>query len=244
MTAVFTVEYRRNSVVRVGRLVLMNFHLQNRASFLERLDQQTVNAILEKAEKRQVKAGRMLQTAGEAGKHLCILQNGRARYYKTTLSGDEITLRVLGPGDVFGLVTLLARPMSYMVNVDAVSDCNLFVWRHVIIRTFAEAHPQLAENALLISLRYLKGYTDRHARLISGTGKERLGATLLHLAHRTGSVRPHGIEIDVTNEHLGSLSDISRFTTSRLLNVWQREGTLSKSRGKITLHTPEGLTSD
>jgi len=92
-------------------------------------------------------------------------------------------------------------------------------------------------------LRYLKGYTDRHARLVCGIGKNRLAVTLLDLAHRTGSVRPYGIEIEDTNEQLGSLSDISRYTTSRLLTAWQQNGTLSKARGKIIIHTPEGLTA-
>jgi CRP/FNR family transcriptional regulator, nitrogen oxide reductase regulator len=221
----------------------MDLRPSHEVALLAKLDQETVHAILAKAEKRQVKAGRILQTAGDLGKHLCVLRNGRARYYQTTESGDEIMLRILSPGEVFGLVTLLARPMSYMVNVDAMSDCNLLVWDHASIRAFARSHPRLAENGLQISLQYLKGYVDRHARLVSGIGKQRLAVTLLDLARRTGFVRPHGVEIDATNEQLGSLSDISRFTTSRLLREWQRRGTLSKARGKITIHTPEGLTA-
>jgi len=86
-------------------------------------------------------------------------------------------LRILAPGDVFGLVTLLPRPMYYMVNVDAISDCNLLVWEHARLRKFARAFPQLAENALHISLRYLKGYTNRHARHSAATRAEvRIGA--------------------------------------------------------------------
>jgi CRP-like cAMP-binding protein len=222
----------------------MNLHRsQHEIALLAKLDQPTVHAILAEAEKRQVKACEILQTTGELGTHLCILQKGRARYYKTTESGDEIMLRILAPGDVFGLVTLAAHPMPYMANVDAISDCNLLVWKHARIRAFAKAYPLLAENALQISLGYLKRYSDRHARLVLGTGKQRLAATLLDLARRTGSVRPHGVEIHGTNEQLGSLSDISVFTTSRLLAAWQRMGTLSKARGKIILHAPEGLTS-
>jgi CRP-like cAMP-binding protein len=152
-------------------------------------------------------------------------------------------LGILAPGDVFGLVTLLARPTPYLANVDAISDCNLLVWKHARIRTLAKAHPVLAENALQISIGYLKAYSDRHRRLIRGSGKQRLAATLLDLAHRTGFVRPHGVEIHTTNEQLGSLSDISGFTTSRLLAAWHRKGTLSKARGKIILHAPEGLTT-
>lgn len=222
----------------------MNLHRsQHEIALLAKLDKQTVHAILADAEKRQVKAGRILQTTGELGTHLCILRKGRARYYQTTETGGEIMLRILSPGDVFGLVTLLARPMPYLANVDAISDCDLLVWKHASIRTLAKAHPLLAENALQISMGYLKAYSDRHSRLIGKSGKQRLAATLLDLAQRTGIVRPHGVEIHATNEQLGSLSDISPFTTSRLLAAWHRKGTLSKARGNIILHAPEGLTT-
>jgi CRP-like cAMP-binding protein len=215
---------------------------QHEIALFANLDQQTVRGILAEAEKRQVKAGRILQTEGELGRHLCVLRKGRARYYKTNKAGDEIMLRILAPGDVYGLVTVLARPMPYLANVDAISDCDLLVWKHTSIRMFAKAHPVLAENALQISLGYLKAYSDRHARLVCETGKQRLAVTLLNLAHRTGFVQPQGVEIHATNEQLGSLSDISGFTTSRLLAAWHRKGMLSKARGKIILQAPEGLT--
>src|SRR5437870_5313177 len=50
-----------------------------------------------------------------------------------------------------------------------------------------------------------------------------------------------GISIDITNEHLSSLSDISSFTASRLLSRWQRDGKLVKERGRVTLLAPESL---
>jgi len=206
------------------------------------LDAQTVQSILAEGQPRQAKAGQVLQITGQPGTHLFLLRTGRVRYFNTTESGQEISLYILAPGDAFGLVALLDQPMTYMASADALSDSEFLAWKHESIRALARTHPQISENAMQISLRYLKEYVDRHARLLSGTAKRRLGVTLLDLARRTGSVRPHGVEIDVTNEQLGSLSDISRFTTSRLLSSWERAGALSKSRGKITLHSPECLT--
>jgi len=212
-------------------------------ALLAGLDQHAVLSILAEGQVRQVKAGQILQTAGQPGTHLFLLRKGRVRYFSTTESGQEISLYVLAPGDAFGLVALLDRSMTYMANTDALSDCELLAWRHETIRDLAKAHPQISENAMQISLHYLKEYVERHARLLSGTAKRRLGVTLLDLARRTGHVRPDGVEIDVTNEQLGSLSDISRFTTSRLISSWERSGALSKSRGRIKLHAPECLTS-
>jgi CRP-like cAMP-binding protein len=69
----------------------------------------------------------------------------------------------------------------------------------------------------------------------------RLAQVLLQLATDAGEVQPSGIVIDITNEHLSSLSDISSFTASRLLSRWQRDGKLIKVRGRVTLLAPESL---
>ena len=46
---------------------------------------------------------------------------------------------------------------------------------------------------------------------------------------------PGGVELDITNEELASAAHITAFTTSRLLNEWQRDRALIKRRGRIVL---------
>jgi CRP-like cAMP-binding protein len=215
-----------------------------KTNFLADLDQRAVDKILSAAARQQSPARHQLLSAGQPATHLFMLRSGRVRYYKITKSGDEIVLHMLGNGDVFGLGTLLKQPTSYMGSAEALSECDLLVWEHMSIRTQAAAHPQLAENALRIVLQYLRSYVDRHIGLVSTNAQHRLAITLLDLGHRTGRVLPHGVEIEATNEQLGSLADISRFTTSRLLKGWERSGAISKMREKVVIHTPEALATE
>jgi CRP-like cAMP-binding protein len=215
-----------------------------KTNFLADLDQRAVDKILSAAARQQSPARQQLLSAGQPATHLFMLRSGRVRYYKITKSGDEIVLHMLGNGDVFGLGTLLKQPTSYMGSAEALSECDLLVWEHMSIRTQAAAHPQLAENALRIVLQYLRSYVDRHIGLVSTNAQHRLAITLLDLGHRTGRVLPHGVEIEATNEQLGSLADISRFTTSRLLKGWERSGAISKMREKVVIHTPEALATE
>jgi CRP/FNR family transcriptional regulator len=208
------------------------------------LDKRAVNTILSFAATQKSPARRQLLTEGQPATHLFMLKTGHIRYYKTTKSGDEIVLCMLANGDVFGLGTLLKRPTNYMGSAEAMSDCDLLVWEHASIRTQAAAHPRLAENALRIVLQYLRSYVDRHIGLVSTNAQHRLAITLLDLGHRTGRVLPHGVEIEATNEQLGSLADISRFTTSRLLKGWERSGAISKGREKVVIHMPEALATE
>ncbi|MFY9939849.1 MAG: helix-turn-helix domain-containing protein [Silvibacterium sp.] len=52
-----------------------------------------------------------------------------------------------------------------------------------------------------------------------------------------------GVELNVRNEELANEANITVFTASRLLNEWQRQGILTKSRGKVVLRSPEALMS-
>jgi CRP-like cAMP-binding protein len=215
-----------------------------KTNFLADLDQRAVDKILSTASRQQSPARQQLLSAGQPATHLFMLRSGRVRYYKITKSGNEIVLHMLGNGDVFGLGTLLKQPTSYMGSAEALSECDLLVWEHTSIRTQAAAHPQLAENALRIVLQYLRSYVDRHIGLVSTNAQHRLAITLLDLGHRTGRVLPNGVEIAATNEQLGSLADISRFTTSRLLKGWERSGAISKGREKVVIHIPEALATE
>ena len=190
---------------------------------------------------RRVSAKRMIVTAGDDAAHLFVLRKGRGRYFRLTETGDEVLLQLLSPGDSFGIGTMLKNPRPYIASAEATSDVEMLVWDHASIRKFAGLYSQIGDNALRIVLQYLKRYVDRHVALVTKPAEKRLAETLLSLGQRSGQVHPSGVQVDVTNGQLGALADISLFTASRLLSEWERKGTVSKSRGKVMIHSPEAL---
>ena len=212
--------------------------------FLEGLEKSAIESIVAAAQVRQIAAKRTILTEGEPASHLFLLRTGQARYYKLTKTGNEILLHLLLPGDVFGLGTLLKHPPDYLGSGETLSDCELLAWEHTSIRKLTKDYPQLAENALRIVVSYLKSYSDRHAGLVATSAQQRLAAALLNLGHRTGRVNPHGVEVEATNAQLSALADLSPFTTSRVLGRWERDGSVSKTRGKVLIHSPEALIVD
>jgi CRP-like cAMP-binding protein len=77
--------------------------------------------------------------------------------------------------------------------------------------------------------------------LVSDTAEERLAYTLVELVSRAGHLHAGRLEVDIKNEDLASLADISIFTASRLLKNWERKGALEKQRGKVLIRSPEKL---
>jgi CRP-like cAMP-binding protein len=92
-----------------------------------------------------------------------------------------------------------------------------------------------------IVLRYVGEFSRRHAALVEETAQMRLAHVLVDLADRIGKPSSKGVDIRVSNDDLGALADVSRFTTSRTVAEWSKRKVIRKQRNSITLVAPEGL---
>jgi CRP-like cAMP-binding protein len=213
-------------------------------TLLSGISNESREQILAMAQFRRVPAKEMLIRAGETATFLFLLHAGTAKYYRVTKQGQELLLRWLIPGDVFGLGTMLKHPPDYMGSVQTLDESEVYCWNHPDVRKIVKVYPQLGENALRIALLYLSGYAERHSSLLSRTAEQRVARCLLNLGNRTGHHYPGGAEVDITNEQLGSLSDVGLFTVSRILNKWERSGAIGKLRGRVFIKVPEKLITD
>jgi CRP-like cAMP-binding protein len=211
-------------------------------ALLAGLDRRSVQAVVRAARVRHQAPNVVLITEGHPANDLFLIKTGYARFYRVTTAGEDITLLWLGPGDIVGLASLLVEhPATYLANAETMSRCELLGWNRALIRRFAARQPRIMENGLGLSSAYLRNSLRRHAALATTPSETRVARSLQHLADKIGRVRSSGVEIDVNNELLSSLSDVSPFTTSRILAGWARSGKISKQRGKIILHAPDAL---
>src|SRR5262245_54461436 len=212
-----------------------------RPKFFEGLDGPAVREILDAGTFRKIPEREIVLVAGDIASHLFLLVSGHANFYRFSQEGDKILLSGLSKGDVFGLGSLLSRRTHYLATAETTRVSDFVVWEQALIRKLAKQHPRLAENALAIVLQYLAAHADRLVDLVTLSAADRLARAIFHLSKNTGKIGPNGIEIQATNEELSELANVSSFTASRLLNKWVRRGALTKSRGKLFVHTPEEL---
>lgn len=205
------------------------------------LSDSNLQEIFDAGSLRQVGPKTNVIVAGEKSTHLFLLQSGRARSYLLTESGSEVVLLWVVPGGVLGLASLLADAPNSPMHAMAVTDCEFLVWDRDALRRLVKAYPELKENGFRLALHYLKRYMRRHVNIVTKSAESRLAQRLLELGSEAGVVESQGIAIDITNEQLSSLSDISPFTASRLLSRWEHENWLTKERGRVTLLDPDEL---
>ena len=208
------------------------------------LQDSEIKAVEAAATRRQFEPSQIIIRANEPAKSLFLVGTGCVDYHVTNEAGRDVLLRRLATGDVFGVGCFLSRPIGYLGTAKAVQHIHVLEWKHQVIRQLAKNYPQLVENGLRTVLRYLALYAKRHVALVSNSAQERLACALSSLGSRTGHAVPSGVEVDIKNQDLASLADVSFFTASRLLTVWDRDGVVEKSRGKIVIRSPEKLLAE
>ena len=198
-------------------------------------------SILKAATPRQFLANSVVLNQGNPAKNVFLLTTGRARHFFITETGHKILLNWLVPGDTFGGYAMLATPASYLVGTETVKDSGVLVWDRVTVRNLVARYPRLLDNGLLTAGDYLAWYLAANVALTCHPARQRVAEVLVNLARGIGENVSGGIELDFTNEELANAANVTLFTASRILNQWEREGFVVKSRGKVLLRSPERL---
>jgi CRP-like cAMP-binding protein len=212
-----------------------------RSRFLQGLAPFERAAILKAATPRRFPANSVVLDQGHPANHLFLVITGRARHFFITENGTKILLNWLVPGDTFGGYTVLATPASYLVSTETVKDSGVLMWDRSTIRSLVARYPRLLDNGLLTASDYLAWYLAANVALTCHSARQRLARVLVSLARGIGEKVSGGMELDFTNEELANAANVTLFTASRILNQWQRQGLVVKSRGKVLLPSPERL---
>ncbi len=197
--------------------------------------------ILSAAVLRRYPAKAVVVEQGHTGDEVFLLASGRARHFFITEGGQKILLNWLVPGDLFGAYAGLFRPIPSLFGAETVKNCDALVWDRAAIRSLIARYPRILDNGLSIAGHYLAWFLAAHVALTCHTARQKLAHVLVGLSKGIGQRVPNGFLLDVTNEELAYSANVGFFNVSRLLNQWQRQGILQKSRGKILLSAPHRL---
>jgi len=212
-----------------------------RSRLLDGFAKPDLDSIVGAATESQFPANSTITSQDARADQLFLLVKGAARYCFVTEGGRKVLLLWLRPGDVFGSRAMLAEPSTYLVGTEVIKDSSALVWSREVIRGLGARYPLLMDNALSIASDYLGWFLAAHLALITRNARERLAEVLIGLADCIGHKTPNGVELEITNEELSNTAHVTLFTTSRVMSEWQRQGVLSKRRGRLVLRSPERL---
>jgi CRP-like cAMP-binding protein len=212
-----------------------------KSQLLDGLPSPDRKTILAAATHRRFAANSVVINQGHPADHLFLLAKGHARHFFIAEEGKKLLLRWLGPGDCFGARTILSNPCSYLAGTETITESSVMVWDRPSIRSLVDRCPRLLENALLTASDYVTWHLTAQIGLACYTARQRVTQVLITLARTIGKETSNGIVLAITNEELANAANVTPFTTSRLISVWQRSGILVKRRGKLLVRSSERL---
>jgi CRP/FNR family cyclic AMP-dependent transcriptional regulator len=206
-----------------------------------RVPDRELEALASNLGKRTFGKGMIIFHGGSLGQTLYIIESGLVRIFSLSESGQELTVNLYGPGQVFGEMALLdqrprsagalcmERTVTYTLRRDAFARC-------------LEAAPVLANgifDLLIARLRYTTSHLESLAFLdVYG----RVAGKLLELGRRHGH-QGDGIEIDLrlTQAELATWVAASRESVNKVLSSFRDQGLIAVDGQGITILDWRGL---
>lgn len=183
---------------------------------------------------RALPGGTLANRQGQVGLRVQVVRQGTIKLQRQHPNGHVRIMRLLGPGQVFGLEALLRAPYSHdAAPVGQVGLCSI---PGPALLRWADHHPQ----AYASLMHHWKASVDQADFVIdslsTGTARERVMRLLQHLARH----RPDGGFTPPSRADMGALLGLTTETASRTMAAFAREDRLVERAGVMYLNPARG----
>jgi CRP-like cAMP-binding protein len=180
--------------------------------------------------------GQVLFSEGDRGDRLYIVRRGKIKLGRTSADGRENLLAVLGPGEMFGELSLF-DPGARTATATAVTDSRLAGLGHADLKPWLTRRPEVAPPLLQALAQRLRRTNENLADLVFSDVPGRVAKALLDLARRFGVQGDDGVHVthDLTQEELAQLVGASRETVNKALAEFQARGWIRHEARAVVL---------
>ena len=198
--------------------------------------------ILSLAASRRYAAGAPVFVQGEPAESFFVLLHGRLRVTQINAEGQQTIVRMVNPGDLFGIAKALRRA-DYPGTATAVSESIALAWPMASWDGILQQHPSLAVNAMQTMGQRLQEAQARVRELSTEEVERRVAHTVLRLVSQAGRKEADGIRIDfpVSKQDIAEMTGTTLHTVSRILTAWENAGLVEGGRQKLLVKDPHRL---
>jgi CRP/FNR family transcriptional regulator, nitrogen oxide reductase regulator len=201
-----------------------------------------LDAILAEARSARIPKNSAVFEQGADAHSFFLLLHGHVRATKATPGGQQIVVRYVTPGEIFGVAPAIGLS-AYPATATAMADSVVLVWPSSVWPRLIAQHPALAANTLQTVGARLQ---ESHTRVIEMSTEQverRIAHTLLRLVKQAGRKVEQGIEIDfpISRQDIAEMTGTTLHTVSRTLSAWESQGLVEGGRQRIVVRDAHRL---
>ncbi len=220
----------------------MDNDVLRQAPLFSALDDEAASALRASMTEQKIRRSEVLFREGDSGDRLFVVADGKIKLGRTSADGRENLLAILGPGQMFGELSLF-DPGPRSATVTAVTDVKLLVLGHDEMVRWLSGRPEVARGLLSQLAGRLRKANDVVADLVFSDVPGRVAKALLDLSARFGRTADDGVHVhhDLTQEELAQLVGASRETVNKALADFAQRGWLRLEPRSVVLLDVERL---
>ncbi|MCJ8163206.1 Crp/Fnr family transcriptional regulator [Pontibacter sp. E15-1] len=212
------------------------WHLEN-FSMLSILSKAEMKALDAMAVMRNMPKNQVIYFPEDTSNTVFLLKAGKVKISKMSESGKEMILALLGPGEIFGELSITGQTKREEI-AEATEDAVICSVSISDFQQMMEMNPKFnLQVTKLIGFR-LKKIQSRLENLIFKTADQRVRFFIKELAEEHGreilnNPEERVVKMRLTHDDIAKLSATSRQTVTTVLNDLEKHGTISYDRNRI-----------
>jgi CRP-like cAMP-binding protein len=203
---------------------------------------EALDDVLAQATPLRVPKGEAAFRQGEQADRFFLLLHGRLRVTRLNPQGQQMVVRFIAPGDMFG-VAMAIKVDAYPGTATAAIDSLALSWPNTAWKDLLGRHPGLAVNTMQALGARLQDSQERILDLSTQQVEQRIAGAVLQLARQAGKKTDDGTLIDfpLSRQDLAEMTGATLFTVSRTLSAWEERGLVERGRQRVLVRDMAGL---
>lgn len=170
------------------------------------------------------------------GGDLFVILSGHAKVVASYVGSRDAALGIMGPGEIFGEVSLLDQaPRS--ATIVALDSCKMLVIGREAFVGFLQQHPQCSIRLLTLLAGRLRRLTARSEEIAFLNVESRLAKRLILLADEHGIAEGQEIRLSVklSQQEIGDFIGATRESANKQIRAWEQDGIVCQRKGYLVV---------
>jgi len=200
------------------------------------LDEQSAIALRGSMSEQSLKKGETIFQEAELGDQLYLITHGKVKLSHTSNDGRESLFTVLGPGDMFGELSVF-DPGPRTSTAIAVTDVTVLGLKHDVLKPWLIERSEVAQSLLQALANRLRRNSETMSDLVFADVPGRVAKVLLMLNEKFGTPAQAGrlVAHDLTQEEIAQLVGASRETVNKALADFVTRGWIRLETRSVTI---------